>query len=474
MIPSIVRKEVLESLLSLRFVLSLLLIILLFTTSGFMFVIKHRQTSDDYWTSTNKNLTALSEQSKRLYQLALFKQLVRNKPKALALCSDGFEKYLPNHFRFDVFEMDLPEVKSRKNVMVSRFCDIDWVFIISLILSFVALLLTYDGICGEKETGTLALMLAGSVPRHHILLGKYFGVIFMLGISLLIGLLINLVIVISSNIVIIGALEWLKILTIILLSFLYLSIFVLLGMFVSSRTAHSTNSMVILLLVWVGLVILIPSFGRIISDAARQSPTRAELERRLNEVVKQMVDAAIAGKFGGSVGYYDPDLDNPRNNPPASARYMNAMTNAKSQVLEDHLNRMIAPAIIGRSFTCISPAAIYQRSSETITGTGINRFSFLLRQIKRYQEDLREFIRSKDAGDPDSLHLLIPWENAMEGWRAISHESVSFDTVPKFQEKDTTIGESLRWAIWDIGLLALFNLAFFAVSFVSFLRYDVR
>lgn len=137
MIPSIVRKEVLESFLSLRFVLSLLLIILLFATSGFMFVIKHRQASDDYWTGTNKNLTALSEQSKRLYQLALFKQLVRNKPKALALCSDGFEKYLPNHFSFNVFQVDLPEVKSRKNVMVSRFCDIDWVFIIYLILSFV-------------------------------------------------------------------------------------------------------------------------------------------------------------------------------------------------------------------------------------------------------------------------------------------------------------------------------------------------
>jgi hypothetical protein len=29
-------------------------------------------------------------------------------------------------------------------------------------------------------------------------------------------------------------------------------------------------------------------------------------------------------------------------------------------------------------------------------------------------------------------------------------------------------------AIRDIGLLALFNLVFFAAAFVSFLRYDVR
>jgi hypothetical protein len=51
---------------------------------------------------------------------------------------------------------------------------------------------------------------------------------------------------------------------------------------------------------------------------------------------------------------------------------------------------------------------------------------------------------------------------------------VDFDTVPKFQEKEWALGESLRLAIWDIGLLALFNLGFFAASWVSFMKYDVR
>ena len=54
------------------------------------------------------------------------------------------------------------------------------------------------------------------------------------------------------------------------------------------------------------------------------------------------------------------------------------------------------------------------------------------------------------------------------------HNPVDFDTVPKFQEKDPKLSESLKLAIWDIGLLALLNLVFFAASFVSFLRYDVR
>jgi len=172
--------------------------------------------------------------------------------------------------------------------MLPHFSDIDWVFIISLIFSFVALVFTYNSICGEKEAGTLRLMLAGSIPRYKVLIAKYFGVMLTIGIPLFIGLLVSLIIVITSNITVFSRLDWLKIVTIIFLSFLYLSLFVLLGMFISSRTGRSANCMVILLLVWVGLVILIPSFGRIISDVSCKAPTGVELERKLAEAMGQV------------------------------------------------------------------------------------------------------------------------------------------------------------------------------------------
>jgi len=253
MIWHIIRKEILENFLSLRFILSLLLIISLFAASGFVFVDEYSQQLQDYWKKTNKNLSGLSEQSSQLCELAFYKQRIFRKPKTLTLCAEGFEKSLPNCFEFDAFKADLPQIKGQTNFTVPHFSDIDWVFVISLVLSFVALVFAYDSICGEKELGTLRLMLAGSIPRHKILLGKYFGTMLMLGIPLLIGLLVNLIIVVSSEDIVVDGDVWLKIFTIILLSFLYLSIFVLLGLFISSRTAHSANCMVILLLLWVGL-----------------------------------------------------------------------------------------------------------------------------------------------------------------------------------------------------------------------------
>jgi hypothetical protein len=70
--------------------------------------------------------------------------------------------------------------------------------------------------------------------------------------------------------------------------------------------------------------------------------------------------------------------------------------------------------------------------------------------------------------------MIGPEESMAYSWRAISHDPVDFETIPKFQERDLGLTQSLKSGVWDIGLLALFNLIFFAASFVSFLRYDVR
>jgi ABC-type transport system involved in multi-copper enzyme maturation permease subunit len=472
MIRQIIHKEILENLLSFRFILSLVLIILLFAMSGFVFVGKYRQQSSDYWGKTNENLTGLSEQSSQLYRLAFYKQSVWRKPKPLALCSEGFEKSLPNCFTFDVFSSDLPEIKGRGNFTLSRFSSIDWVFVVSMILSFLALVFTYDSVSGEKEDGTLHQMLANTIPRHEVLVGKYLGVVLTIGIPMFIGLLVSLIIVFASNVAVMSGLDWLKILAIILMSFLYLSIFILLGIFVSSRTAYPANSMVVLLLVWVVLVILIPSFGRIISEVSGKAPNPTELERRLGEISAEMW--ANSARFGERAGSASGDLSWPGNNPPARARLKNASVSAQNKAREDHHNKMLAQAFTGRNLTRFSPTVIYQRTSEAVAGTGINHVLNIQRQIKEYQAELKEYIRSRDAEDPLSLHLLFPEEGLVGAWRAISRNPVDFDTVPKFQEHDLALGQSLKLAIWDIGLLALFNLVFFAAAFVSFLRYDVR
>ncbi|RPJ36305.1 MAG: ABC transporter permease, partial [Planctomycetaceae bacterium] len=327
-------------------------------------------------------------------------------------------------------------------------------------------------LCGEKETGTLALLLAGSVPRYKILLGKYIAVMLTLGIPLLLGVLINLLIVTHSKAVAIHAGEWLKILVIVLMSFLYLSVFALLGMFVSSRAKRSVISMVILLFVWVGLVMVVPSSGRTIAQAFRTVPTQAELQREISDAMGRLWNDCVAGKYGEKAGMATPNVD--ECDPPARAQWKNDASEQRNRMIDEHVNRMIAQVTIGRQFTRVSPAEIYRQACEIVAGTGVQRFSQLCRQRARYQDELTEYICSRDSEDPASLHLPSDDNYAAGAWKTISHASADFDTVPKFHERDLTLGESLKLAVWDIGLLVLFNLAFFAAAFISFLRYDVR
>ena len=78
MIRQIISKEILENLLSFRFILSLVLIILLFAVSGFVFVGKYEQQSSDYWEKTNENLEGLSKQSQQLYRSLFASMDLRN------------------------------------------------------------------------------------------------------------------------------------------------------------------------------------------------------------------------------------------------------------------------------------------------------------------------------------------------------------------------------------------------------------
>jgi len=494
MIRRIACKEVIENLVSLRFSLSLLLIVSLFAVCGYVSADGYRELSRDYWTRTNENLGALRGQAGALYRVAFYGQEIYRKPKLLSICAEGDEKSLPNFFRVTAFTADLPRVKGRASSALFQFSSLDWVLIISLILSFAAMMFTYDSICGEKEDGTLRLVLANTIPRHQVLLGKYLGAMITVTIPLVAGMLVSLIIVLSSREVFFDAAAWSRSLSIACLSLLYLSLFVLLGLVVSSRTGRSANAMAILLLVWVASVILLPSLCGIVFEIshrepaaaepkpgdglwqwslqARNEPTPAELQRRLAEVAKEMWDNNE--KFGKHAGYMSNDVNDPGNNPPARARLQNAVTEARNEVLEDYHNRLLAQAFGRRNWACLSPAVVYQRAAEALAGTGIHRCVRLYRQVKRYGADLKEFVRSQDLEDPRSLHLIGPENSMAVSWRAISHNPVDFDVIPKFQEQDFTLGESLRLAVLDIGLLLLLNLGLFAGAFLSFLRYDVR
>ena len=67
------------------------------------------------------------------------------------------------------------EDKLSKNPLFQVFQSPDFAYVVRIIVSLLALLFVFDAVCGEKERGSLKLLLSNSVPRDTILIGKWIG-----------------------------------------------------------------------------------------------------------------------------------------------------------------------------------------------------------------------------------------------------------------------------------------------------------
>ena len=163
----IVKRELLHNLYSLRFLISLALVIVAFAAGAISFVRvtaasleKHRQTQGQFL----ETMRGFADENAT--ELAVRKKTFSSKPRANAFISDAKEKYLPNAIVFSAWNVFSFENKSgTANPFLQRYDELSWAFIAALIVSFIALLFTFDAVSGEKESKTLALSLANPVSR---------------------------------------------------------------------------------------------------------------------------------------------------------------------------------------------------------------------------------------------------------------------------------------------------------------------
>lgn len=475
MFGSIVLKELIANILSLRFTLSLAISLVLFTAGSVVFVQRYYQEMREYATVTNTNLQELGQAAEKgPAVLAQQVQTIRTKPLPTSLFCSGFQKSMPNVFKTDVFRTFLPAVQTTGNFYISRSHDLDWMLVVTMVLSFFAVLLTFDSLSGERERGTLSLALSNSVPRDLLLAGKYVGALLTLVIPLALGMLVSLIITSLSGLLY-SPLEWLKIGVFILVSLLFLSIFLLLGMLVSSRVSSSATSIVVMLFLWVVTILIIPSGCKLIAQKLVGTPSRAQVEKEARDAhLAIWEDPNRDAKFGEFSGNWSSDWENnKRVNPPARARLFNAIADSYNRIYLDYVKRMEVQVETGRKAALVSPITVYQVLAEALFGTGVAGFRSMYGQVNDYRETLKQFLAEEDKKDPQSLHIFA-WDVSMEDPRIFSHKPADFNSLPRFEPRESSLAESLKAAGWDIAILVILNLLLFAAVFVMFLRSDVR
>ncbi len=271
MIWHIAKREIYDTLNSLRFALTTVLLLALMLTNAVVYLREHPSRTQAYHNAAADAVKTLEARSTSLYRLATEGPGDFHKaPSPLRFCAEGDEAFLSTHARGENYFSDIANVRPLWRVTYPQktpnlhnirpdFTTLDWAFIVGYVLSFVAILFAFDSVSGELERGTLRLILANPIPRHTILIGKFLGTFISINIPFAIAVLMNLLLISSSDAVQLTAESCgrLGILSVIVI--LYTCLFIALGILVSAAVRESGVSLVVLLLIWVSFVVFMPN-----------------------------------------------------------------------------------------------------------------------------------------------------------------------------------------------------------------------
>ena len=489
MIWHIAKREILDNLTRFRFALTLILIMVLMVLNAVVFVSsQYPRRIAEYSKDTNQAVESLKTKSSNLSELAVKGPGYLHKPVSpLTFIAMGEDANLPKRvegapsggygigmttpdFSFSYswsanWWLQYPQHTSRKNDSLPNFTELDWTFIIGLVMSFMAILFTYDAVSGERETGTLSLLMSNSVSRATVLLGKFMGAFLTILIPLFIGVLLNLMIVNASRLVSLSGGEWARVGIIFVASAVYISIFLWLGLFISSQFSNSSGSLLTLLLIWIVFVVLIPNTMGVLASGFQQVSSRSEISR-----IQKAREDEIDNRHKEGDKLYR--TGSPSDTPPKIevlrlwADYLNEHADAKSRILDEHLNKQFAQVTFTQQITRLSPAAIYKYAVESLAGTGFTRHKRFIQHARRYRQQFVDFIKSEDRGDNNSYHVYLVKEG-------LSQKPVAFNSIPKFSEQ-LTVGITFGGALLDLTLLVSLALLLFMAAVLVFMRIDVK
>lgn len=121
------------------------------------------------------------------------------------------------------------------------------------------------------------------------------------------------------------------------------------------------------------------------------------------------------------------------------------------------------------NLTCISPMFMMEMANERILDGGYQRFQKNWSDLHTYQEQFLAWFKAFDSKDPASPH----WYNPFEDY-STSKLKINMDDVPVYTEKSIPFAKRFTGSGIYIALLLVYTIIVFFISFVVFMRYDVR
>ena len=503
MLTTLIRRELLDNLMTFRFAVAVFIMLLLVVANTLVLIKDYEQRLASHNAAVKNHQRQLQE--KKTYSAGTEKLFVDRPPNPLSIFNVGFDKQLGNEVR--VSHTSVPSLWDARmhgsdNPFMDMFASMDIVFIFEVILSLLALIFAYDTLAGEHERGTLRLVLTSHVRRGHILLAKYISAMLCLLVPLLISLLLAVILLTTAPFISLNTDDLLRIGGIVFTTVVYLSIFYLIGMLISAATRRTRTALMLSMFVWGFLVLVYPNMIlAVIPQPEAPQARRASAFNRIEQMWEEfdrnrkhfLATDAFPGedwhfKIMGSGWYgaylwgspkhlyysYESEMEadtlNKESGPkvPHAQNYFgflgpqvigtaNQTWSIRKPALEDIF---IQPANVEQLHLKLSPVGLYDAATQAWAGTDLLGVRDFFDAARRHRQRVIDYFYDEE------IFRSRQWFSADKG-------AAEWSNLPQFSFQKVDVNVNVKRAFPDVCLLFLMNLALFIVIFLMFVRSEV-
>lgn len=456
-------KEVQSYLYSLRFHISFILVIVVFIVGTISFLSSYSDLDKNYAQFESIQLSELTERAKNVSDVANFMDSYIIAPRDNGVIADCKESVLPNQITYSAYNVfDFNIRHNSTNPLLKRTDSLTWAFIISMFLSFVTLLFSFDAISGEKEDRTLALVFSNPVPRRTFLLSKLCSIITVIFGMAVMGMLISLLILAFSGKVQLNAGFFMEVFCFAVISLLFMLVFASFGLLSSAVTRQSNVSLLISLCFWLFSAVVIPNTSVFWANKLFPIPTADEVNRTMEQELEDINKNAPEGSWSSSGDPFYPRHELRANN-------QTNLMNARKRHKDAYYQQMFQQFEKTRRLSLMSPIAQFDYINEAFLGGGYLRFQKNWNDLHIFQTQFLQWFKDVDAKDEKSPHWYNPYENY-----STSRQPIAVDQIPRYQEQLAPFMERLQFIISYLVVMVIMIVVFFGLCFYFFVRYDVR
>ena len=477
---TIVKKELLETIFSYRFPLFAVICLLLIPLGMAVNEAAYAKRVRDY--SDQVRLADEAAAAVKIQDIMAGTVAIRGfrRPAPLSVFTQGFESTLPRYYEFTQDGFKPGESGSDDETILSVQGRVDFVFLVQMVISLVAMLFASDMVSGEKESGTLRAMLANSLPRDVLLAGKIGGGFLALWVPFLLAFLFGVVVLMLGAFPLAGGDTGVRVLIVFLATTLFVLTYFTIGIAVSTSTTKARTSLVAILIIWAAFQMIVPRLGDMIARLVHpvRTETQVSLQKSLLARSLDMEQAKELGRqwdliFASASQEAKDKPDSPENKKWGPIRddiQMRARENKSRQLAaidETYAQEKRRQIDLAVNLSLVSPSAAFARFIADVCGTGELERARYLDAVRAHQKALDNELFSKVK------RTLMVHEGGQMSM-GFSAQPVDASKLPRFSIAPSTVAETIKANARSLVSLFVWLIAPFAFAYARFRKYDVR